>query len=289
MDSQGYAKKEGLVQHLIPGGPGTNAIQAVAGGSAPIGLIGSNENIAQARDTGIPIKAIATTFQKGPSGLMSLASKPIRTPHDAIGKRIGLQAGARPIWTQILAVNKIPASAMTIVPVGVDPSVLVTGQVDGYWAYAFNQPLILKAKGIDTYMMLAGDVGVPGYGDVIFATEAALADQEALLVKWLRALIMGWEYFLKNPATVASYAVHNTPSLNLTLTEQVAQAQAQVPFLESSLTRRKGLLWIDPSVFSQGAQIMHETGQLKSIPTAAEMMTTSILEKAYSGASSLPL
>lgn len=287
MDSQGYAKKLGFIQHLIPGGPEVNSIQAVAGGSAPIGLIGANNNIAQARDTGIPIKAIAVTFQKLPSGLLSLASKPIKTPHDAIGKRIGLQAGARPDWAEILAVNKIPESSMTIVPVGVDPSVLVTGQVDGYWSYAFDQPLILKAQGIDTYMMLSGDAGVPGYGDVIFATETALANQEALLVRWLRGAIMGWKYFIENPATVASYTVHRSPSLNLVESEQIAEARAQVPYLESTLTKQKGLLWFDPAVFTQGAQLMYETGQLKSVPTASEMVDTSILAKAYAGATSL--
>jgi hypothetical protein len=45
VEKQGFGKEEGVIQTLIPGGPQTNAIQAVAGGSAPIGLIGGSDNL----------------------------------------------------------------------------------------------------------------------------------------------------------------------------------------------------------------------------------------------------
>jgi NitT/TauT family transport system substrate-binding protein len=287
VEKQGFGKEEGVIQTLIPGGPQTNAIQAVAGGSAPIGLIGGSDNVTQARASGIPVKAFATTYQTSPSGLMSLASKPIKTMEDAIGKRIGLQAGARPIWNEMLAVNGISADKMTIVPVGLDPSVLVDGQVDGYWAYAFNQPLTLELQGIKTHMMLASDVGVPAYGDVIFTLDHVLEQQEDLLVKWLRATIRGWEYFLGHLEEMVSYTVRRSPSLKLDMTQQMAQARAEVPYLTSSLTRQKGLLWIDRSVFQKGAEILQRTNQISTIPNIDDVMTTSVLEKAYGGKTSL--
>ncbi|MHB8620023.1 MAG: ABC transporter substrate-binding protein, partial [Chloroflexota bacterium] len=54
---QGYDKAVGLKQTLIPGGPQLNAIQAVAGGAAPIGIIGGSDALIQARSNGIPVKA----------------------------------------------------------------------------------------------------------------------------------------------------------------------------------------------------------------------------------------
>ncbi|MBO0702202.1 MAG: ABC transporter substrate-binding protein [Candidatus Dormibacteraeota bacterium] len=286
-EKQGFGKAEGVKQSLIPGGPQTNAIQAVAGGSAPIGLVGGSDNISQARASGIPVKAFATTYQIGPSGLMSLAKNPIKTMHDAIGKKIGLQAGARPIWNEMLAVNNIPASKMTIVPVGFDPSVLVNGQVDGYWSYAFNQPLTLEQQGVKVHMMLAQDVGVPSYGDVIFTLDHVLQNQEDLLVKWLRATVKGWQYFLANPDAMVSYTVKRSPSLKLDPTQQKAQAQAQMHYLTSDLTKRKGLLWIDKQVFQKGIDVLMKTNQIHTAPKIDDVMTTSVLEKAYGGKTKL--
>ena len=286
---QGFMKQQGLKQTLIPGGPQTNAVQAVAGGSAPIGLIGGSQDIIEAVASGIPVKMIATTYQTTTYGLLSLASNPIRTPQDAIGKKIGLQAGARPFWNEILAVNHIAEDKMTIVPAGFDPTPLVTHQIDGYWAYAFNQPVSLELKGIPTYMMLASDAGTPSYSDVIFTLDSALKTQEDLLVRWLRATIQGWEYFLQHPVEMANYAISQSPSLKLDPTQQVAQAKAEVPFLTSPLTNSKGLLWIDQSSLAQSAALLHQVGQVNRLVAPSETMTTTILEKAYGGKTSLPI
>ncbi len=285
--SQGFLKAAGLSQTLIPGGPQINAIQSVAGGAAPIGLIGSTDQMIQARANGVPVKMIAATFQTGPFGVMSLASAPIKTPSDLVGKKIGLQAGGRPTFSEMLSASGLTASQMTIVPVGTDPTPLVSGQVDGFWSYAFNQPLELAAKGIKTTMLLASTAGVPDYGDVIFTLDDVLQKNEALLVSWLRAAVQGWQYALANPAAMAKETVDQSPSLKLSLSQQTAQASAQVPFLTSALTKAKGLLWIDPSSVSKSIDLNLKTGQIKSAVNVNDVMTTTILEKAFGGKTTL--
>ncbi len=286
-ESQGYLKAAGLTQTLIPGGPQVNAIQSVAGGVAPIGLIGSTDQVIQARANGIPVKAIATFFQRGPFGVMSLASAPIQTVGDLVGKKIGLQAGGRASFDEMLSANGMTPGQVTIVPVGIDPTPLVTGQVDGFWSYAFNQPLELEAKGIKTAMLLASDAGVPSYGDVIFTLDSVLQQQEALLVRWLRATVQGWQYAIAHTAEMAKYTVDKSPSLKLDLVQQTAQSAAQVPFVTSALTKSKGLLWIDPAAVSKSIELNVKTGLIKSPVKVEDVMTTTILEKAYGGKTSL--
>src|SRR5438045_2455754 len=89
----------------------------------------------------------------------SAQATPIPTPtaKDAVGKKIGLQSGARGPWATILSLSGLKESDMTIVPVQFDPTPLVQGQVDGFWAFAFNQPLVLQAQGLDTVFMTAFD------------------------------------------------------------------------------------------------------------------------------------
>lgn len=285
--SQGYFKDEALTQTLIPGGPQINAIQAVAAGTAPIGLIGSTDQVIEARANGIPIKAIGTLFQKSPSGVMSLASAPIKTAADLVGKKIGLQAGGRTTFGEMLAANNINSDQVTTVAVGLDPTPLVTKQVDGFWSYAFNQPLELEAKGIKTAMLLASDAGVPTYGDVIFTLDSVLQQQEQLLVRWLRAVVRGWEYAIAHTTEMAKFTVDQSPSLKLDLTQQTAQSAAQVSFVTSALTKSKGLLWIDPTSISKSIDLVVKTGLIKAPVKLDDVMTTSILEKAYGGKTSL--
>lgn len=288
-DRQGFLKAENLTQELLPGGPQVNAIQSVAGGAAPIGLIGSSHAIIQARSNGIPVKAIAAQYQTGPFGIISLASKPIRSIGDAIGKKIGLQAGARPTFGQILAVNNISPDKITVVPVGIDPTPLVAGQVDGYWGVATGQVLDLKSKGIDTVMLLASDAGLSYYGNVVFVLDSVLSQQEDLVVRWLRAAIRGWQYAIE-PAHIdelAKYTVDRSPELKLNLTVEAAQCAAQVPFVTSALTKAKGLMWLDPNEFGKQIDVNLKSAQITNRVTIDEVVTTRILEKAYGGKTSL--
>lgn len=284
-ESQGYLKAENLTQELLPGGPQVNAIQSVAGGAAPIGLIGSSHAIIQARSNGIPVKAIATQYQRGPFGVISLATKPIRAIKDAVGKRIGLQAGARPTFTQILAINDIKPESITIVPVGIDPTPLVTGQVDGYWGSVTGQVLDLKSKGIETVMLLATDAGLPYYGDVVFTLDSVLANQEELLVRWLRAAIRGWQYAIdpKHFDELAKLTVDQSPELKLNLAVETGQIAAQVPIVTSPLTDAKGLMWMDPAEFSKQIDVNLKSGQITKSVTVDEVFTTKILERAFGG------
>ncbi|MHB8621034.1 MAG: ABC transporter substrate-binding protein, partial [Chloroflexota bacterium] len=288
-EKMGYARGLGIQQDLIPGGPQVNTVQAVAGGVAPVGLIGASEALIQARANGIPVKAFATSFQKAPFGLISLAKSPIKTPHDAIGKRIGLQAGARPTWSLILAANGISLNQMTIIPVGIDPSPLVNGQVDGYWGSGVGQALSLQQKGVQVHTMLAADVGVPSNGNVIFALDKTIQEQEALLVRWLQATIKGWQYFSAHTGDIAAYTVEQSPSLKLDPKQQSAMAKGLLGYLTSPLTEQKGLLWMDLKGWTDLGDLLVKTKQIKAPVKVEDVMTTSLLEKAYGGKRSLAL
>ena len=102
-DTQGYLKNVNVTQELLAFGPNVQPVTVVAGGSALAGVIGGADTFLKARASGIPVVAIGTMYQKAPSGLLSLAKNPIRTPKDAVGKKIGLQTGARGPWATILS------------------------------------------------------------------------------------------------------------------------------------------------------------------------------------------
>lgn len=279
-EKEGYAKEVGLEQEFLPGGPQVDPIQAVAGGTAPFGIIGGLNQLVLARAGGIPVKGFGAMWQNLPFGVISLAAKPIKTPKDAIGKKIGLQSGARSTWSLILAANNMTEDQMTIVPVGVDPTPLVSGQVDGYWGTATGQLIALKSQGVQVEMMYMADAGAPGYGSVVFALEKTLQEQEDLLVRWLKAAIKGGQYYLTHADDIGDYTVKRAPSLNLKVDDEKAQARALVDFVQSPLTKSKALFWMDPAVATTLVDVMLRAGQIKAKIDAKDLLTTTVLEKA---------
>jgi NitT/TauT family transport system substrate-binding protein len=278
-DQQGFMQAVNITQQLLPFGPNVQPVTVVAGGTALVGVIGGADTFLKARASGIPVVAIGTMYQKAPSGLVSLAKNPIRTPKDAVGKKIGLQAGARGPWATILSLAGLKESDMTIVPVQFDPTPLVQGQVDGFWSFAFNQPLVLQAQGLDTVFMTAFDAGYKFYGDVIITTDTAVKASADELARWLGATQKGWDYTFAHVDEVAKLVVDKGPALNLDLKQQTAQLKAEKEFMTSS----KGLFSMDQATWQAGIDILKSLSQIDKPITAAEVMNTSILEMAAKG------
>jgi ABC-type nitrate/sulfonate/bicarbonate transport system substrate-binding protein len=278
-DAQGYLTKRNVTQDLLAYGPNVQPITVVAGGSALVGVIGGADSFLKARASGIPVVAIGVMFQKAPAGLLSLAKNPIRTPKDAVGKRIGLQAGARGPWSTIVKLNNLKESDFTIIPVQFDPTPLVNGQVDGFWSFAFNQPLVLKSRGLDVVFMTAFDAGYKFYGDVLFTTTDNLKSGTNALARWLAAVAQGWTYAFDHTDEIAKLTANRSPSLNLDVTQQTNQLKAEKEFMTSDVTAKKGLFWMEQSVWQTGIDILRDQNALEKPITAAEVINTSVLEQ----------
>jgi ABC-type nitrate/sulfonate/bicarbonate transport system substrate-binding protein len=277
-----YDAQFGVHQKWIPGGPATDPQAVVAAGRADVGISGGSDFLMLFRATGAPVVAIGAMYQKSPAGLMSLPAKPIRTPKDLIGKRIGLQQGARPAFDAILAYSGISPNQMTFVTVGFDPSPLTSGQVDAYWAYATNQPTILASQGVKSLFMYASDFGYDFYSDVIFVTEDTLAKHEDALVAWLKASIKGWQVAIADPV-VSGKTVMKYAAPGLKLQNQVTQSRVQAPLMTSELTRKKGLFHMDLTYWQRGMEVLLRTKRLSKPLDVSKMATNRLLNKALGG------
>ena len=223
---------QGIKQSFVPGGPQVDPVQSVAGGTAPVGLGGAITQAALARSNGIPVKVIGAFFRSSPVGLISLAGNPIKTPQDAVGKRIGLQGGARLPWSIILREAGLSEDQMTIVPVAGDITPLVSGQIDGYWGTAVNQHITLKLQGIDNHIMTRNTIGAPEHFLTIFAMEQTLAERGDDIVAWLKAMIAGQQGVIDNPDEAAAYVVERSPSLQLNAEQQRQQVNGSLEFVQ---------------------------------------------------------
>ena len=274
---KGYFKDEGIDANFVSGGPGIDPVADVAAGKILMGDADSS-GLVLAREKGIPVRAFAAIFQRSPFALMSLKDNPVMTLQDMVGKKIGLPDGYRPQLTALLKGAGIDPSKVTFVPVGFDPAVLSTKQVDGYMGYATSQGVALQTQGVEINVVYLADLGDKGYGNAFFATDETISTKKDLLIKWLRADLKGWQYAVDNPEEMAKRVVElYGKEAGSEIGPETGSAKAQVELIKGSAN---GLLWIDPAVFDAVAAFAVTTGVAKKAIPSAELMTEDILKGA---------
>jgi ABC-type nitrate/sulfonate/bicarbonate transport system substrate-binding protein len=112
------------------------------------------------------------------------------------------------------------------------------------------------------------------------ASYFAKPENQATLVKFLRATAKGWVSFYQDPKAAANYIIDGNFVDGLDRTQQIFQAEQQVNYMKSPLTAEKGIFWLDPTIWQQTAQNLKDAGVTKTVLPLEGLLTTSILEQA---------
>lgn len=278
---KGLYKAGGLDVTLIAGGPSVAPEPVVQSGKALVGITHTAE-VVNAITNGADLKIIGAGYQKNPFCVVSTAEKPIRSPQDMVGKKIGVSDTNTPVWQAFLAANKIPASAVNVVKIQFDPTPLATGEVDGFMAFYTNEPIILEVMGIPAVTFMFGDFDYPLLEDVYITKNSSLTDpaQRAKVVALMKAEAQGWQMAVKDPAAAATLAVTKyAVEAKLDQTQQVRQAQAQNALVVDADTRAHGLFWMTDQKIADCSRSL-ALGGSKATP---DMFTTEILQQVYQG------
>jgi ABC-type nitrate/sulfonate/bicarbonate transport system substrate-binding protein len=251
-DTNGYYKKAGFSSvNLMSGGPSVSQDAIVAAGKALIG-ISSPDITAAAVLKGGGLVIIGAQYQKNPFAIMSLASSPINTPQDLIGKKIGVQATNEPVWNAFLKANKIDASKVTKVPAQFDPTPLINKEVDGWFSFFTNEPNLLKVKGIPTAVMLLNDHGYPMVSEVYMVRKDSLAKKRDAIKAVLKADAQGWAESIKDPSLGAKLAATKYgKTLGLDEKEQALESAAQNTVISTTDTKANGLFTITDELIDE--------------------------------------
>jgi ABC-type nitrate/sulfonate/bicarbonate transport system substrate-binding protein len=244
-DTKGYYAAAGFSSvNLMAGGPNVSQDAVVASGKALLG-ISSPDITAAAMLKGADLIIIGAQYQKNPFCIMSLASSPINSPQEMIGKKIGVQAVNEPIWNAFLKANNIDPSKITKVPAQFDPSPLVSKDVDGWFSFFTNEPNLLKTKGVDTAIMLLNDHGYPMVSETYAVKKSSLTSDRDKVKAALTGDIKGWTDSVADPKLGAGLAATKYgKDLGLDEAEQALESAAQNTVVSTSDTKTNGLFTI---------------------------------------------
>jgi ABC-type nitrate/sulfonate/bicarbonate transport system substrate-binding protein len=251
-DTNGYYKAEGFSSvNLTAGGPNVQQDAIVASGKAFIG-ISTPDIAASAIKNGAENIILGAQYQKNPFCVMSLASKPIKSPEDMYGKKIGVQDVNEPVWSAFLKANNLDASKINKVPAQFDPTPLKAGEVDGWFSFVTNEPNLLKTEGVDTFNLLLNDFGYPLVSEVYIVTKDSLAKERDKIKAVLRADIKGWWDGYKDPAAPAKLAVEKYgKDLGLSEEEQTLESKAQNELIFTDETKKNGIFTISDTLLEE--------------------------------------
>jgi ABC-type nitrate/sulfonate/bicarbonate transport system substrate-binding protein len=282
-DSKGYYAAAGFSSVELIAGP-TAAESVVASGKALVGL-SAPPTTAAAIGEGAPLKIIGATFQKNPFCITSLKKTPIATPQDMIGKKIGVQSSNTSIFDGFLKANKIDPKSLTIVPVQFDPTVLTTGDVDGFMSFLTNEPITLAAQGNEVVTLSFADNGLPLSAETFTVLQSTIDNDREKLKAFLTAEIKGWNDALADDAAAAKLTVETYgKDQKLDLAEQTKEAAPQKLLIQTEDAKKNGLFLMSDELIAQNIQALAASG---TTITADKLFDMSLLKEIYAADPSL--
>jgi ABC-type nitrate/sulfonate/bicarbonate transport system substrate-binding protein len=287
-DSHGDYAAEGIKANFLEGGDVASTEAVIAGGGAQMGISSFVTRLVDAINKGTPLVMVAAMFQRSPAGLMSLPSKPVRTPQDIVGKRIGLQEGSQNDIDTIMKLAGLPANSYTVVPVGYDATPLFQGQVDAYYCYVTSQPIPYELKQTPFVTATVEQLGFKEYAGLICTTRSYLRSNRSTVVGFVRATAKGWERALATPLAGVDVTVSNYgKDLSLDRPTETQVLEQQIPLMKSSLTDSQGLLRFDPNLISGPMYDALRASGRTQLPPISQVVDTTILDEVYGGKTSL--
>lgn len=187
---KGYYEEEGLSVN-IKEYAGIDPVEAVLSGTSDFGI--SNSELIIARAKGKPVVVLAAIYQHSPLVLLSRTDSNIRTVHDLVGKRIGIEEQSAELITLF---NKegitLDQLELRNHPQTVKP--LITGEVEAMSAYSTDEPFELQSKKIPYSVISPQIAGLDFYGDCLFTSEDMIEKHPEEVEKFLKASLKGWRY-----------------------------------------------------------------------------------------------
>jgi len=272
----GYFEEEKLNVKIQPGGPNIDGVAIVASGRYEIGQVSSSPSLMLAASQKIPVTCFATALQQHPYTFFSLEKKPIRTPKDMIGKKIGIQATGKILLTALLKKHNIPEKDVEVVVVGADFSPLLTGQVDAFTGWLTSTTAI-KALGQPPVTLRLWDAGVQLYALPLYATKDTLQKKPEMVAGFLRAQGRGYAFAQKDPEKAADLLVKEYP--NFKRDDELDGLKVLLKFAFNENTRVNGWGAFEPKVWQDQIALYDDLKQFSAGPPKLDdVITMKILD-----------
>jgi NitT/TauT family transport system substrate-binding protein len=236
----------------------TDGVKLVGAGELPFAVV-SGEQVLLARAQGVPVTYVAAWYQQYPISVIAKSDTGVKTIQDLKGKTIGLPGlfGANYIGLRALLFSAgLKESDVKLEEIGFNQvELFAAGKQNIVVGYAANEPIQLKAQGIDvTELRVADAVQLAANG--ILASEKVIAENPKLVSAFVEAFLKGLKYTVENPDE--AYKLSATYIPNFADLNEPVQKQILATSIEMWKADRLG--YSDPKAWENMQNILLEMG-----------------------------
>ncbi|MFD1952844.1 ABC transporter substrate-binding protein [Paenibacillus thailandensis] len=267
----GIYEKAGLNVKIEQGGPQVSSIQIVASGKAQFGLAHADQ-ILLAREQGIPIVAVATTFQISPQSIMFHEGQPIDDFDDLNGRTIYIQSG-QPYWEFLKHKYKLDKAT----------EIAYTGQHANFIAdassasqsFVTGEPFAVEEQGVPVDTLLVADSGYKPYAAVIYTTEDFLKKNPQTVKAFVQSTVQGWEDYKTTSSEIDAHI--RTINTNMSEKEMEFAVKTQEEFIYGYDAVEHGVGYMTEERWKTLMEQLIEIGVLSQEQDVTKAFTTEFL------------
>lgn len=234
---KGNYQKEGLELDILPGGVGTPVIQMVEGGKVELGISNADEVIL-GRSRGAEVVSIFAVYQTSPMALLTHEERGFKSLQDVF-ENPGTIAAERGLPYIQFCEQKYGLKKVRVVPFLGGITQFLSDKNLSQQGFMNAEPILARKQGAKPKTFLIADSGYNPYFTVVIAKKEFAEKNAELIKKFVKATREGWESYIKDP----TQANIKMSALNPTMDPETFKegAQAQIPLIETSETKKHGL------------------------------------------------
>jgi len=208
--AEGIYKKYGLDVTIKMGGPQVNGLQLLAAGQLDV-VMGDALQVVSAVEQGVPVTAIAATFQKNPAVI--IAHPGVARLEDLKGKPIAIGAASNTTFWPWLK-QRYGFTDEQKRPYGFSVQPFLADAKLSQQGFATSEPFSIEKGGVKPVVFLLADLGYPPYAETLIVTRATLDKRRDALERFVRASAEGWKSYLANPSPGNALIKRDNPEMS---------------------------------------------------------------------------
>lgn len=276
---KGFYRDEGLDVTIKEYADGVDNNQEVVSGKSTFAISTPLEVFAS-RDAGNKVKAVAAIYQTSPWAVLASAESGIKEPADFKGRTLGNVSNnftAKVGYQALLAYAGLKADQATIKTVDFDTVKDITEKTsDTVDLYRTQDTYLFEQAKVPYSLILPEQYGFAIYGDVLVASDDAVAKNPDQTARFVRASLKGWEYALAHPEeAIASVKKYQNEAFKDPAYEKHI-FDATVPLVKPTGGQRIGNMEFIP--WNRAYQGIKAAGLLKTDIDAASAYTTQFVK-----------